>query len=259
VAAATAEIPEAADIQGIVQALRRTPLHENHLADLRASGLDDETIRTAGLCSAPAAATRLLGFEFEMGLFPNVLDEARAKGIDIARKYIPAEVFDKRAVEKNQVVFHDVAAIEVKPHVEKNCVAVELTDFSVFYSQDSIARAEAAIKNKGSRNVVERGRIVKVITTGEIAHTTILDSAGVADDRSAIGKNYLAVNFKLDYVNSHGDISNYYPSETEGRGPWVALQPGRARPATQGLDQQADPGGRRGADRCPRVGFSQKP
>ena len=61
----------------------------------------------------------ILGFEFEMGLFPNVLDEARAKGIDIAPKYIPAEVFDKRAVEKNQVVFHDVAAIEVKPHVQE--------------------------------------------------------------------------------------------------------------------------------------------
>jgi len=110
----------------------------------------------------------ILGFEFEMGLFPNVLDEARAKGIDIAPKYIPAEVFDKRAVEKNQVVFHDVAAIEVKPLVRAGkkgtppAVAVELTDFSVFYSQDSIANAEAEIKNKGSRIVVEKGRIVKV-------------------------------------------------------------------------------------------------
>ena len=27
----------------------------------------------------------------------------------------------------------------------------------------------------------------------------------------AYAKNYLAVNFKLDYVNSRGDISNYYP------------------------------------------------
>ena len=41
-------------------------------------------------------------------------------------------------------------------------MAVELTDFSVFYSQDSIANAEAAIKNKGSRIVVEKGQIVKV-------------------------------------------------------------------------------------------------
>ncbi len=104
----------------------------------------------------------ILGFEFEMGLFPNVLDEAHAKGIDIAPKYIPAEVFDKRAVEKNQVVFHDVAFIEVKPHAKGNTVAVELTDFSVFYSQDSIANAEAALKKKGSKIVVEKGQIVKV-------------------------------------------------------------------------------------------------
>jgi hypothetical protein len=81
----------------------------------------------------------ILGFEFEMGLFPNVLDEARGKGIDIAPKYIPADVFDKRAVEKKQVVFYDVAYIELKPHVTGDSVAVELTDYSVFYSQDSVA------------------------------------------------------------------------------------------------------------------------
>ncbi len=104
----------------------------------------------------------ILAFEFEMGLFPNILDEARAKGIDIAPKYIPAEVFDKRAVEKNQVVFHDVSFIEVKPIIKSNSVAVELTDFSVFYSQDSIAAAEAALKDKGSKVVVEKGQIVKV-------------------------------------------------------------------------------------------------
>ncbi len=104
----------------------------------------------------------VLGFEFEMGLFPNVLDEAKSKGIDIAPKQIPREVFDKRAVEKNQVVFHDVAYIEVKPHIKKNSVAVELTDFSVFYSQDSIRNAEETLKNKASKIVVESGQIVKV-------------------------------------------------------------------------------------------------
>jgi site-specific DNA-methyltransferase (adenine-specific)/adenine-specific DNA-methyltransferase len=117
----------------------------------------------------------ILGFEFEMGLFPNVLDEARAKGIDIAPKYIPAEVFDKRAVEKNQVVFHDVAYIEVKPHVIQGkgkgksrkppAVAVELTDFSVFYSQDSISHAEDSLSKKksGSNIVVEKGNIIKLV------------------------------------------------------------------------------------------------
>ena len=104
----------------------------------------------------------ILGFEFEMGLFPNALNEAKAKGIDIAPKYIPADVFDKRAVEKNQVVFHDVAFIEVKPIVKGNTVAVQLTDFSVFYTQDSIANAENNLKENASKIVVERGQIIKV-------------------------------------------------------------------------------------------------
>jgi hypothetical protein len=85
----------------------------------------------------------ILGFEFEMGLFPNVLDEARAKGIDIAPKYIPAEVFDKRAVEKNQVVFHDVAAIEVTQSFRtKKDRTLELT--SVYHECPSGRRKVAA-------------------------------------------------------------------------------------------------------------------
>ena len=104
----------------------------------------------------------ILAFEFEMGLFPNVQEEAKSKGIDLALKYIPREVFDKRAIEKNQVVFHDVSYIEVKPIVKKNSVAVELTDFSVFYSQDSVENASASLKDGGNKIVVENGKIIKV-------------------------------------------------------------------------------------------------
>jgi len=104
----------------------------------------------------------VLAFEFEMGLFPNIQEEAKSKGIDLAMKYIPPDVFDKRAVEKNQVVFHDVAYIEIKPHYKKNAVAVELTDFSVFYSQDSIKAAEESVKNGKNKIVVEKGQIIKI-------------------------------------------------------------------------------------------------
>jgi DNA modification methylase len=105
----------------------------------------------------------ILAFEFEMGLFPNIQEEAKAKGIDLAMKYIPREVFDKRAVEKNQVVFHDVSYIEVKPHVKKGALAVELTDYSVYYSQDSIDTAAANLKNGSNKIVVENGKIIKVV------------------------------------------------------------------------------------------------
>ncbi|MCG7847932.1 MAG: hypothetical protein MIO93_01955, partial [ANME-2 cluster archaeon] len=104
----------------------------------------------------------ILGFEFEMGLVPNILDDAKTKGIDLAVKHIPREVFDKRAVEKNQVVFHDVSYIEVKPHVKKNSIAVELTDFSVFYSQDSGDNVAESLKEGNNKIVVENGQIVKV-------------------------------------------------------------------------------------------------
>lgn len=107
----------------------------------------------------------ILGFEFEMGLFPNIQEEAKNKGIDLAMKYIPAEVFDKRAIEKNQVVFHDVSFIEVKPLLgkgkKKHSIAIELTDFSVFYSQDA-ADADVTLKKKKSKVIVDKGQVVKI-------------------------------------------------------------------------------------------------
>lgn len=104
----------------------------------------------------------VLAFEFEMGLFPAILDEATAKGIDLAMKYIPREVFDKRAVEKDEVVFHDVSYIEVTPRTKGKKVAVELTDFSVFYSQDTVKNAAATMKNGKTKIVVDNGKIIKV-------------------------------------------------------------------------------------------------
>jgi len=116
----------------------------------------------------------ILAFEFEMGLFPNIQEEARAKGIDLALKYIPREVFDKRAIEKSQVVFHDVSYIEFKPLVKTGSVAVELTDFSVYYSQDSVDNASASLGNGKNTIVIDHGQIIKVtkdkdgITTREV-------------------------------------------------------------------------------------------
>lgn len=104
----------------------------------------------------------MLAFEFEMGLFPSIQEEAKDKGIDLALKYIPRDVFDKRAIEKNQVVFHDVSYIEVKPIVKKGSVAIELVDFSVFYNQDSIKEVEENLKAGGKKLIVENGQIIKV-------------------------------------------------------------------------------------------------
>jgi adenine-specific DNA-methyltransferase len=104
----------------------------------------------------------ILAFEFEMGLFPNIQDEGKEKGVDIVLKYIPKDVFDKRAVENNEVAFHDVAFIEVKPHFKKNTVAVELINYSVFYTQGSLTATEQNLKDGKSAVVVDNGQVLKV-------------------------------------------------------------------------------------------------
>ena len=134
-----------------------------------------------------ASRVDVLAFEFEMGLFPAVLEEAKHKGIDLAPKTIPPEVFDKRAVEKGQVRFADVAYIEVTPRFgsrrgkeaeggkssgvrlltsaatnESLTVAVELTDFSVYYSQGVVDAITADLKAGKSEVVCEAGRLVKI-------------------------------------------------------------------------------------------------
>ncbi|MDD9801013.1 MAG: site-specific DNA-methyltransferase [Deltaproteobacteria bacterium] len=104
----------------------------------------------------------ILAFEFEMGLFPAITDEAKAKGVDLALKYIPAEVFDKRAVQRGQITFHNVSHIEAQAHVQDRRITVELTDYAVHYSQDADEHTIARLKNGQSRVLAENGQIVKI-------------------------------------------------------------------------------------------------
>ena len=99
----------------------------------------------------------ILAFEYELGLFPAAREEAREKGIDLALKYIPRDVFDKRAVERGEVKFYDAAAIDFA--VEKplrTAALVVLTDYMSYYSQ------EEEIKAGKSKTVIEAGQIVKI-------------------------------------------------------------------------------------------------
>ena len=161
----------------------------------------------------------ILAFEFEMGLFPNMMDQAKSKGIDLALKYIPPDVFDKRAVEKNQVVFHDVCYIEVKPIVKKDSISVQLVDFSVFYNQESVAQVESILKNGGSKLVVENGQIIKVSK----------DKSGIVSKEVLTKKwtdwiDYWAVDF--DFENKKEIIRVLKPS---------------AKPTQRKLDGSVDP------------------
>jgi len=105
----------------------------------------------------------VLGFDYEMGLD---FSQYKEQGIDIAFRIIPREVFDKKAVEKGQVKFYDVAFIEAKPIIKGRGndkeISIELTDFSVFYNQDDSGEIAEALRPGGSKVVVEDGQVVKI-------------------------------------------------------------------------------------------------
>ncbi|HUS51815.1 MAG TPA: site-specific DNA-methyltransferase, partial [Candidatus Paceibacterota bacterium] len=105
----------------------------------------------------------VLGFDYEMGLD---FESAKKMGIDVQFKVIPREVFDKKAVEKGQVKFYDVAYIEVKPIIRGQAnakeVAIELVDFSVFYNQDNTGEVEQKLKAGGSKIIIENGQVIKI-------------------------------------------------------------------------------------------------
>ncbi len=105
----------------------------------------------------------VLGFDYEMGLD---FESAKKLGIDIQFKVIPREVFDTKAVEKGQVKFYDVAYIEVKPIIRGRGnakeVAIELSDFSVFYNQDNTGEVEEKLQSGGSKIVIRNRQVIKL-------------------------------------------------------------------------------------------------
>ncbi len=97
-----------------------------------------------------------------MGLTPQFIQELKEKGVAITLKYIPGDVFDKRAVKKGQAKFYDVAYLNAKVHkVKEKTIKIELTDFVTHYTQDDIEDIQQSMR-KGSKVVIEDGQIIKI-------------------------------------------------------------------------------------------------
>lgn len=145
------------------------PFHGRKTGALVLVGPIDAPVTQSQVHEAVEAARKLrvskldiLGFEFEMGIVPHAQDEARAKGVNVALRYIPKDVFDRRAVDKGQVVFYDVAYVDVQPVVKGTTVTVRLKDFGVYYRQDDVGALIESLKNGGSKVTVDAGQVVKI-------------------------------------------------------------------------------------------------
>lgn len=173
-------LKEARYLDLILQAYQAQPLeqsppfHGTKAGAFVVIGPVDAPVTEAHVAEAVDAARRMntsridvLGFEFEMGLSPRAVDEARAKGVAVALRYIPKDVFDRRAVEKGQVSFYDLAYVQAKAEVvskKDRTVAVTLTDFGVNYRQEDVEALIAGLGRNKSKVTVDGGQVVKIAT-----------------------------------------------------------------------------------------------
>jgi adenine-specific DNA-methyltransferase len=104
----------------------------------------------------------ILGFEFEMGISPAMTDSAKEQGLTLTLRYIPNEVFDKRAIAKGEVKFYEVGYVEAICNVKNKTIQVTLSDFGVFYRQDDADETAISLRNGNSKVVVDQGQVVRV-------------------------------------------------------------------------------------------------
>lgn len=130
------------------------------------------------------ARVDLLAFEFEPGLFPHLVEEAKANDIDLAAKHIPVDVVDERGGPRGQAAFHEVAFVDVEVHRNRNELAVELTGFVILGAQELAQSEETGprgTRNKDGRVVVEAGQIVRLGKDGHGAMTRDVLTASWTD------------------------------------------------------------------------------
>lgn len=104
----------------------------------------------------------ILAFEFGMGVIPDAIEDAKKQGVKLNLKIIPREVFDKKAVADGAVRFSEVGYLDVKIESKKLEASLTLTDFSVFYSQDSLELDGENLQKGKSRVVLDNGIIKKI-------------------------------------------------------------------------------------------------
>ncbi len=104
----------------------------------------------------------ILGFEFEMGLFPSIRDYAKSKNVDLNCLLIPSEVFDKSAVKRNQVIFYNTAYIDAEIVYKKNDFYVELKGYSIFDSENLFEEALEGLNNGEKRELLMSNSIIKI-------------------------------------------------------------------------------------------------
>lgn len=167
----------------------------------------------------------VLGFEFEMGLIPHYIQKLNEQGIAVTLKYIPKEVFDRRAVDKGQVRFYDVAFLKTRETIKGRTVTIELTDFVTHYSQDDIEELQQSMRT-GSKVTFENGQIIKIEKdkNGIITRTVLTENWQDWVDYWAIDFNYQDKKETIRILDENGDPSEQWTGNYLFENEWQSFR-----------------------------------
>lgn len=170
--------------------------------------------------------------------FMDFVESIQAEGVELERKAMgegtkpktPLVIEVDNSNEKKDIGALDIEIPVLSPRVYR--------EYKNFTELELGAMAFQPVIYKQFSEEEQRDIVFKDITTDEVTHTTILDTAGVADYRSVISdsrfelefasflddcgdvvsfaKNYLAVNYKLDYINADGELCDFVYVDEEG-------------------------------------------
>lgn len=72
-----------------------------------------------------------LGWEFAFDMNETAKQYAASNKVDIKFKKIPREVLEKKAVEQGDIVFYELAYLDVVTKIHKNEVTIQIKDFII--------------------------------------------------------------------------------------------------------------------------------
>lgn len=174
----------------------------------------------------------VLGFEFEMGLIPQYIQELKEKGVTVTPKYIPKDVFDKRAVDKGQARFFDVAYLDatvktVSSPLGKSggVITIELTDFVTHYTQDDIEEIQQNMR-AGTKVQIQDGQIWKIekAKNGIISKTLLTENWYDWIDYWAIDFNYEDKQEIIKFKNATGEIEEQWSGNYLFENEWQSFR-----------------------------------
>jgi DNA modification methylase len=190
------------------------PLSRDHVEEVIQECIDNKII-----------SVDILGFEYEMGLFPTIVEEAETKGLRLNYKQIPDEIFNKNAIKKGDILFNNLAFIDFKPHIHKGKLSIELIHFAVFYNEDSF-EIDESLKNGKSKICVLNGQIVRKSKDSEglITEETLTENWEDWVDYWSIDFNYESKKEIISIKDEDGNVTQNWTGNYVFENEWQSFR-----------------------------------